>query len=170
MKRIAIGILAVSLVAGPAVAQDVLPEAAPDGVAVDGGSEEIAAEVAAHEQAAEASGRRRDPFRPFTLDLRPEVPDEPLTPLQRYEIPQLRLAGVLLEARPPRAMLEDNSGMGFIVTPGTPIGRNRGVVAAIEPRRVVVEEKVLDFYGNEQVQRVVLEMPRENESERDSGE
>jgi type IV pilus assembly protein PilP len=116
------------------------------------------------------NGHRRDPFRPFTLDLRPDTPAEPLTPLQRYELPQLRLAGVLLEAVPPRAMLEDNSGMGFIVTPGTPIGRNRGVVTVIEPRRVIVEEKVLDFYGKEQVQRVVLEMPQETEPQRGSGE
>jgi hypothetical protein len=60
--------------------------------------------------------------------------------------------------------------MGFIVTPGTPIGRNRGVVTVIEPRRVIVEEKVLDFYGKEQVQRVVLEMPQETEPQRGSGE
>jgi type IV pilus assembly protein PilP len=159
------GVAAASLFVGVGVAQVPPPEDAPNGNA-----QEVAAEAAARQQEAEAKGRRRDPFRPFTLDLRPEVPNEPLTPLQRYEIPQLRLAGVLLESLPPRAMLEDNSGMGFIVTPGTPIGRNRGVVAAIEPRRVIVEEKVLDFYGNEQVQRVVLEMPQENEPQRDSGE
>lgn len=112
------------------------------------------------------SGRRRDPFRPFTLDLRPEAVAEPVTPLQRYELPQLKVAAVLLDISPPRAMLQDSSGMGFIVTPGTLIGRNRGVVTAIEPRRVVVEERVLDFYGNEQVQRVVLEMAKDDEGER----
>lgn len=165
MKHIAMGIVAASLFTGVGVAQLPPPE---ESQGVD--AHEIAAQAAARQQAAEAQGHPRDPFRPFTLDLRPEHPDEPLTPLQRYEIPQLRLAGVLLESIPPRAMLEDNSGMGFIVTPGTPIGRNRGVVAAIESRRVVVEEKVLDFYGNEQVQRVVLEMPQETEPQRDSGE
>jgi Tfp pilus assembly protein PilP len=64
-------------------------------------------------------------------------------------------------------MLEDNSGMGFIVTPGTPIGRNRGVVTAIEPRRIVVEEKLIDYYGHEQTQRVFLEMPKDEEAQRD---
>ena len=52
--------------------------------------------------------------------------------------------------KPPRAMLQDNSGMGYIVTPGTPIGRRRGVVKSIEPRRIVVEEHVIDYYGREQ--------------------
>ncbi len=137
-------------------------------------SEHAMAEVPAVQAPAEASptapsrspGRRRDPFRPFTLDLRPETVAEPVTPLQRYELPQLKVAAVLLDISPPRAMLQDSSGMGFIVTPGTLIGRNRGVVTAIEPRRVVVEERVLDFYGNEQVQRVVLEMAKDDEGER----
>jgi type IV pilus assembly protein PilP len=127
-----------------------------------------AAQVGA--QATPAAGReshQRDPFRPFTLDLRPpDQHQEPLTPLQRYELAQLRVAAVLLDVKPPRALLQDNSGMGFIVTPGTPIGRNHGVVTAIEPRRVIVEEKVLDFYGNEQTQRVVLEMPKDEQPQR----
>jgi len=118
--------------------------------------------------AATPEGDPRDPFRPFTFDLRPEVPDDlPLTPLQRYELPQLRLAAVLLHTQPARAMVEDNSGMGFIVMPGTPIGRNQGVVKAIESRRVVVEEKTLDYYGNEQIQNVVIEMPQENQPQGD---
>lgn len=112
-------------------------------------------------------GRQRNPFRPFTLDLRPDYAGEPLTPLERYDLPQLRVAGVLVDLQPPRAMLEDNSGMGFIVTPGTPIGRHRGVVTAIETGRIVVEEKMLDFYGREQTQRVVLEMPKDEEATRD---
>jgi type IV pilus assembly protein PilP len=121
-------------------------------------------EVAAAEAQGEPMvGEPRDPFRPFTFDLRPEVPDDlPLTPLQRYELPQLRLAGVVLDLQTPRAMLQDNSGMGFIVTPGTPIGRRRGVVKSIEPRRVVVEETILDYYGREQVHQVAIEMAKDD--------
>jgi len=37
-------------------------------------------------------------------------------------------------------------------------------VTAIEPRQVVVEERVLDFYGNEQVRRIVMETPKEGSS------
>lgn len=105
---------------------------------------------------------RRDPFRPFMLDLRRREPENvELTPLQRYDIGQLTVVGTMWEMSPPRAMLEDSAGMGFIVTIGTPIGRNGGVVSAIEPRRVVVEEKTVDFYGNEQVNRIVMETPSE---------
>lgn len=103
---------------------------------------------------------RRDPFRPFTLDIRPEARTQ-LTPLQRYELGQLIVVGTVWELSPPRAMVEDSVGMGFIVTIGTPIGRNGGVVTAIEPQRVMVEERVLDFYGKEQINRIVMETPKE---------
>ncbi|GIW44159.1 MAG: hypothetical protein KatS3mg077_1441 [Candidatus Binatia bacterium] len=105
---------------------------------------------------------RRDPFRPFLLDLRRREPENvELTPLQRYELGQLTVVGTMWELQPPRAMVEDGAGMGFIVTIGTPIGRNGGVVTAIEPRRVIVEERTVDFYGNEQVNRIVMETPSE---------
>jgi hypothetical protein len=144
------------------------PRPSADGVRFDGQApagdppSEEAAAAAAQAMAIALAQRGRDPFRPFTLDLRPEnTENEILTPLQRFELPQLRLAGVVLNLRPPRAMLQDNSGMGFIVTPGTPIGRRHGVVKAIEARRVVVEEHVLDYYGREQVHQVVIEMPKD---------
>lgn len=112
----------------------------------------------------QSARRRRDPFRPFTLDLRPkETTEEFLTPLQRYELRQLQVVGVLLDLEPPRAMVQDSSGMGYIVTPGTLIGRQRGVVTDIQPRQIVVEETYVDFYGREQVKKVVLEMPKEED-------
>ena len=115
---------------------------------------------------------RRDPFRPFTLDLqRGDVPEDvPLSPLQRYEIAQLKLTGLVLDLRTPRAMLQDASGMGYIITPGTPIGRRHGVVKSIEPGRVVVEESVLDYYGRQQLHQVVMEMPRDDKKDASSGE
>jgi type IV pilus assembly protein PilP len=123
------------------------------------------------EVAVEVVDTRRDPFRPFTLDLRPAMDDtEILSPLQRFELPQLRLAGVVLDLATPRAMLQDNNGMGYIVTPGTPIGRRRGVVRSIEPRRVVVEEIVLDYYGRETTHQVVIDMPTDDKSDSASQE
>lgn len=103
---------------------------------------------------------RRDPFRPFTLDLHPEARVQ-LTPLQRYELGQLTVVGTVWEMSPPRAMVEDSVGMGYIVTLGTLIGRNGGVVTAIEPERIVVQEHVIDFYGNDQSNRIVMETPKE---------
>lgn len=117
----------------------------------------------APDPAAQKEDDGRDPFRPFTLDLRPAEPTEPITPLQTYELRQLTVAAVMWNFNPPLAMLEDELGMGFIVSPGTLIGRQGGVVTGIQPGRVLVDEKMVDFYGHEQINRVVLEMPRENE-------
>jgi Tfp pilus assembly protein PilP len=103
---------------------------------------------------------RRDPFRPFIMDMHHPEPVA-VTPLQRYEPGQLTVVATVWEMNPPRAMIEDSMGMGYIVGLGTPIGRNGGVVTAIEQDRVIVEEKVLDFYGKEQVNRIVMETPRE---------
>ena len=105
----------------------------------------------------------RDPFRPFTLDLKTQrAGDGPLTPLQKYELGQLKVAGVVAGMDPPRAMVEDSSGMGYIVTVGTPMGRNGGVVRAIEPGKIIVEETYLDFYGKEHANEVVLAVPSED--------
>ncbi len=105
----------------------------------------------------------RDPFRPFTLDLQPKkvADDAFLTPLQRYDLQQLKVVGVLLDIEPPRAMVQDDAGMGYIVTPGTLIGRQSGIVTDVQDRQVIVEETYVDFYGREQVRRVILEMSDE---------
>ncbi len=106
---------------------------------------------------------KRDPFRPLFLMRRPAAQTvEPLTPLQRYEIGQLRLVGVVYNLAPPRAMVEDSSGLGFIVMPGTPIGPNGGVVTAIRPRQVVVEEWQTDVVGERHRKEHVLELPPED--------
>ena len=133
-------------------------QTAPDGAPV---AAEVSAVVPDAEAGAYNPVGRRDPFRPFTLDVRPEARVQ-LTPLQRYELGQLTVVGTVWELNTPRGMVEDSVGMGYIVGIGTPIGRNGGVVTAIEPQRIVVEEHVLDFYGNEQVNHIVMETPKED--------
>jgi Tfp pilus assembly protein PilP len=126
-------------------------------------SEESEAPTAAEKRAplnGAKSVAERDPFRPFTLDLRRQV-RAPRSPLQRYELRQLTLAATIWDASPPRAMVQDSAGMGYIVTIGTPMGSNGGYVTAIQPERLVVEERVVDYYGKESVSRVVMRTPQE---------
>jgi Tfp pilus assembly protein PilP len=136
-------------------------------VAALAGAAEVAPTTAAPSGNAASEARpsydptgRRDPFRPFVLDIRSEPPVL-ATPLQRYELGQLTVVATMWSITPPRAIVQDSSEMGYIVTPGTAIGRNGGVVTAIEPRRVVVEERVLDYYGKEQINRIIMETPRD---------
>ena len=106
---------------------------------------------------------KRDPFRPLSLIRTPSrARAEPLTPLERYELGQLRLVGIVHQLAPPRAMVEDSAGLGFILTPGTPVGPNGGIVTEIRPREVVVEEWHTDVIGQEHRTEHVLELPADD--------
>jgi Tfp pilus assembly protein PilP len=90
----------------------------------------------------------RDPFRPMTL--RPKVntrPRENLSPLERLELGQLKIVGIVWDIREPRAMIEDAAGLGYVVKIGTPVGSNDGKVKAIRRDHVIVEEFYEDAYG-----------------------
>jgi len=102
-------------------------------------------------------GGRRDPFRPPRVSQM-LVGGAERTPLQRYELGQLRLVAVIYDTRDPRAVVEDDGGLGYIIRVGTKIGVNDGVVRGIERGRVLVEEESVDFFGEHRASEVVLEM------------
>jgi type IV pilus assembly protein PilP len=100
------------------------------------------------EKARSSSGGKRDPFRPLALKAKVSPrPQESLSPLERYEIGQLKLVGVVWDVEEPKAMVEDATGLGYIIKVGTPIGANEGKVKSIKPTEVVIEESYTDFYG-----------------------
>jgi type IV pilus assembly protein PilP len=91
---------------------------------------------------------KRDPFRPFTLNTRANSrPRENLSPLERYDLGQLRLVGVVWHVKEPSAMVEDSVGLGYIVKVGTPMGANDGKVKAIKPNEIIIEETYVDLFG-----------------------
>jgi Tfp pilus assembly protein PilP len=92
---------------------------------------------------------KRDPFRPFTLN-RASVrrPPQNLSPLERYELGQLKLVGVIWDIKQPNAIVEDAAGLGYVVRTGTPIGANEGKVKKIQPAGLVIEEFEIDVFGS----------------------
>jgi len=99
----------------------------------------------------------RDPFRPFNVALRAD-PAPPRTPLERYALGSLKLVAVIYDTRNPKAMVEDDLGLGHTVTLGTRIGNQGGVVKTIDSDRVVVEEELADFYGEKKKSETVLRL------------
>jgi Tfp pilus assembly protein PilP len=91
---------------------------------------------------------KRDPFvpTPTKTEARRVKKSNP-SPLEQFELGQLKLVGIVWDVKEPRAMVEDASGLGYIIRLGTPIGANEGKVKAIKPDEVVVEEYYLDLYG-----------------------
>ena len=85
------------------------------------------------------------------MTLKPKV-DAPrkrenLSPLERLELSQLKLVGIVWDIADPRAMVEDSGGLGYVVRVGTPIGSHDGRVKAIKRNEVIVEEFYSDDYG-----------------------
>jgi type IV pilus assembly protein PilP len=102
---------------------------------------------------------KRDPFRPFTLNTRTNSrPRENLSPLERYDLGQLRLVGVVWHVREPSAMVEDSVGLGYIVKVGTPIGANEGKVRAIKPNEIIIEETYVDLFGAKKKREVNIKL------------
>ena len=102
---------------------------------------------------------KRDPFRPFTLSTRTNSrPRESLSPLERYDLGQLRLVGIVWHVKEPTAMIEDSIGLGYIVKVGTPIGANEGKVKAIKPNEIVIEETYVDLYGAKKKREVNIKL------------
>ncbi len=92
---------------------------------------------------------KRDPFVPF---LRPEprairggLPNVP--PLQRFDLSELHVVGVIWGQKGAYALVEDAEGRGYTVVPGTKIGRGGGVVSRITPKEIFVREEFNDYTG-----------------------
>jgi Tfp pilus assembly protein PilP len=107
-----------------------------------------------------AAAIRRDPFRPFTVTAPASVRQrrENLSPLERYEIGQLKLVGIVWDIKNPTALVENTSGLGYTLRVGTPIGVNDGKVKAIRRNEIVVEEFPIGADGARKVRDVVIKL------------
>jgi type IV pilus assembly protein PilP len=93
---------------------------------------------------------KRDPFRPFNLrvEKKSEVPPEELTPLQRYNLSQLKLTAIIYDSEKGTgiAMVEAPDKKGYNIVVGSEVGGGR--VVRITETDVQVEVRYEDFYGN----------------------
>ncbi|HEX2385922.1 MAG TPA: pilus assembly protein PilP [Candidatus Binatia bacterium] len=104
---------------------------------------------------------KRDPFQAPMKSQAKRRPRENLSPLERYELGQLNLVGVVWDVKDPRAMVEDSTGLGYIVRVGTPIGPNEGKIREIKPAEVLIEESYIDFYGARKNRQVSMRIVQE---------
>lgn len=96
-----------------------------------------------------------DPFEPLFRD-KPTVAlakkkrkkRTPRTPLEKIDISQLKLVGIILASSGNKALVEEASGKGYVIKKGTYMGTNSGKVAKIEKNKVIVTEEYEDVLGN----------------------
>ena len=91
----------------------------------------------------------RDPFRSFEWEQLALELSNALTegPLEKFDVNQLSLVGVVWNAAKARALIQDPSGMSYIVAEGTKIGKSNGRVTQIDDNLVVVQETYVDSSG-----------------------
>jgi len=102
---------------------------------------------------------KRDPFRSFLGDGGKIEDETPRTPLQRYEIDEYSLVGIIWGIDRPRALVEDPDEIGHVMEIGTYIGKNWGKVTQITSTEVVVTEEYQTIDGELVVNPIRLTLP-----------
>lgn len=104
---------------------------------------------------------RRDPFLAL-MQIRKPVSDngKPLTPLQKFDLGQFRLIGVIIGRNEPMAMVMAPGGKAYVLKRGIKIGKNSGQVTDIREDSVVVEERFYDFAGEYRTSVQEIQLPK----------
>jgi type IV pilus assembly protein PilP len=120
---------------------------------------------------------KRDPFRNPTLTtgtLRPVGPAKPgqaLTPLQKFEIDQLKVQFTMTGTSSPTAMVLDPNAKGHLVHIGDFIGRNWGKISHIGREEMTVTETIADQQtGRVYPVYIPMRMPKTDQEKRQEQE
>jgi Tfp pilus assembly protein PilP len=83
----------------------------------------------------------------------------PRTPLEKLDLAQMKLVGIVQSPDGNKAIVEDRSGKGHILTVGSYIGTNGGRVVRIDKNRVVIAEEFEDEFGRIKTKQTILRLP-----------
>ena len=85
-----------------------------------------------------------------------------LTPLEKLDLSQLKLTGILNMPKAGRsmAMVEETTGKGHVIKKGTYIGVNSGRVIEINVDKVIIEEEVENWMGDIVVRKRELKLQK----------
>lgn len=97
-----------------------------------------------------------DPFRSHARRQVTFDPEANSSPLEKFDLNQLSVSGIIWGVEEPRALIKDPNGKGYIVRAGTPIGKNKGRIVRIEENKVIVKETYLDHLDRATTKEVEL--------------
>ncbi len=106
---------------------------------------------------------RRDPFAPIIEREEKQAKTSARPPLERYNISDFKLTGIIWGGFGYNAMVEGPDGKGYFVRVGTIMGLNRGVVKKITQNKMVIEEKFKNFSGETESKEIVVELQKKQE-------
>ncbi|MCD6571605.1 MAG: pilus assembly protein PilP [Deltaproteobacteria bacterium] len=112
---------------------------------------------------------KRDPFQPFEIGVPVKIAGdkgkrEDLSPLQKLTLSQIKLVGTIWGDKK-SALIQDSSGMGYIIKEGMFLGENSGIVTRISPDGITIKQHFKDYRGRVNTREVVLRL-RKEEGER----
>jgi type IV pilus assembly protein PilP len=105
---------------------------------------------------------KTDPFKSFIAEqeeLAEKRRSKPKTYLETLDLSQLELIAVIVGPHGNYAMVRDSKGTGHVITKGTAIGTEGGVVDKISDREVVIKEDYKDFRGNLKQKEITKKLP-----------
>ncbi|MFA6810941.1 MAG: pilus assembly protein PilP [Desulfoplanes sp.] len=112
-----------------------------------------------------------DPFIPFIRKEEPQklrpletVPPRQLGPLEKIDVTQLQVIGILWYPQGDKealGMVQLPDGKGFVLEKGMYLGRRNGIVDNITPEAIIVKERGLDIFGKEKTQDVRIRLHSE---------
>jgi len=85
----------------------------------------------------------------------------PLTPLQKFDLAQLRLIGLIIGKGEPRAMVVAPDKKSFILKTGTKVGKNNGVVILVTTTSVQIKEQYVDYSGEVKTRIEEIKLPQQ---------
>ena len=106
---------------------------------------------------------RRDPFAPIIIPAEQKARSGNLSPLERYDLSEFKMTGVVWGGFGYNAMVEGPDGKGYFIRVGTIIGPHKGVVKKITQQTMVVEEKYKSFSGGTERKEIVIELRKKQE-------
>ena len=102
----------------------------------------------------------QDPFLSFEKPITKEDLKTVKDPLQKLSLSQIIIVGVIM-GKDKRALIQESSGMGFIVKEGSLVGENSGIVTSIKPDGVTIKQHFKDYMGRVNTREIVLSLKKE---------
>ncbi|HMQ11786.1 MAG TPA: pilus assembly protein PilP [Oligoflexia bacterium] len=105
---------------------------------------------------------KRNPFEPYNLK-QDNVVNIVESPLEKYQLAELSLVGIIWGIADPRGMIKAPDGETYVVRRMSRIGRNKGKVARVARDSVYVEEEYRDpASGNIALKETRIELEKDN--------
>jgi len=111
-----------------------------------------------------SSAGKPDPFKPFLQLVSSRSGSRAaLTPLQKFDISQLKLVAIITAPGGNIALVEDVTGKGYFLKKGTWIGKNDGKVTKILKDKVIIEEVYQDIFGQTKTNEISMSLHKVEE-------